>query len=398
MKSHTINMFTHLFLTPLYPPHRFGGIEKIVNHIAEEFSLLGDRLVIIAFCPIEKYVNNEAIITQEGHTSIHRIKCELTSGSINEFIAKQHDVIDLAIQILQDCSGRVIIHCHDWFMAFAALQLKFHLDAPLLAFFHGDKFTEYGGRLRGDQQQIHALQKTLAEGADTVLCYSDFMCRIVPHSTGISRSKVIKFNCGMEETIAPRDPFQRIYPPRILYLGRLAPEKDVPTLILAFFIVNKSFPSCELRIVGSGSQLTTIKHIVTKLNLNSHVTFMPFTDKQDLVDAELRASTMLVLPSVFEPFGLVVLEAIARHIPVIIADTGGPAEIIKHGITGYLFAPGCDSELAEMIMKTIQEPEAAQKMASTALEDVKRRYSWKSSVATIRRVCDQLIMKRSTEN
>jgi len=379
-----------LVLTPLYPPRRFGGIEKIVMCLVDGLALGGDEVAVVTLDP-----NEDSKRTKDGSVSIARICCDMRPGSIDTIIEKQEIVINTALDLLEKCCRPVIIHAHDWFVAKAATKLSYEINAPLLSVFHSDKYAEYGGRLKGDHHHVHALQKMLAHQSDAVFCYSDFMCHTIARSTGVPYSHIIKFHCGIEDHASPGSLPPRAYPPRILYLGRLAPEKDVPTLVRAFSIVAKEQPICQLKVVGSGSQLEVLKQLVADLDLQPRVTFTPFTESQDLVDEELRAATVLVLPSKFEPFGLVVLEAIARYLPVIVPDVGGPAEIIKDRVTGYRFCPGDEADLSDKILNVLRDYRYAQQMAVAALRDASYRYCWNSAVSTIRRVCEKLVTKKS---
>lgn len=379
---------THIILTPLYPPKRFGGIEKIVQRLAEGLTLVGDEVAIYTFDP------RPDATTCEIHSErmrVHRIACATTSGSVAEILASQTQISE-AVSYFSGRSGcPAVIHAHDWFVGPAALFLRQCLGLPLLTIFHSDKRTEYGNRIVGDRRKIHELQRSLAEGSDGILCYSRFMQNCISSSMNIPPEQIDTFTCGIDENVT-----RRSGPPTatLLYLGRLAAEKDVGTLVRAFGRVSQKRPDCRLRIIGDGAERPHLEQLVEALNLKDKVHFSPFTSDPQRVEDELLYADALILPSVFEPFGLVVLEAISRLVPVIVPTSGGPSEIVRGGVTGWCFTVGDDEELARKIIECLEDPARACAYASRALEDTSRRFRWESGVAKLRGMCRALLAKR----
>lgn len=379
----------HFVLTPLYPPRRFGGIEKIVQHIAEGLVYTGDKVVVFSLDP-QRHGKIDRNIA--AGVPVWRIGYPTTFDSFADVLSAQETICSLVATEYKNCETPAIVHAHDWFVGTAALDLRVRFGLPLLSIFHCDKRSEYVNRIGGHRQKIHELQKCLAHGSDQIFCYSKFMRRCIATSMDLPFDRIGLFRCGIDEKVPQRMKSSNDNAsPTLLYLGRLAPEKDVGTLLRAFRLIVDQCPECKLRIVGSGSEQAALERMVVEMGLDNHVTFTPFTDNQESVNDELLNASALILPSVFEPFGLVVLEAISRQVPVIAAATGGLVEIMRDGVTGCYFAPKNFRELAEKILECLRNPECAHAMATAALNEASRRFRWESAVSMIRKACARLI-------
>jgi glycosyltransferase involved in cell wall biosynthesis len=143
--------------------------------------------------------------------------------------------------------------------------------------------------------------------------------------------------------------------PRLLYVGRLAAEKKLDTLLLGLAIVRKEFPKAILAIVGAGPLQRSLQRQTEELSLASAVLWLGSMDIQN-VQLEYAKATCLVLPSISEPWGLVVNEALSYGCPVIVSDRCGCVpELVIEGVTGFCFATGDSKELAARIAMCIRE-------------------------------------------
>jgi glycosyltransferase involved in cell wall biosynthesis len=346
-----------------------------------------DEVRVFAFDP------NPMAPTCAGALSVARVECPITTGSPATIVGHQRALVE-RVASSSWLPGPLLIHAHDWFVAGAALELRRCLHAPLIAFFHSDKRAEYSDRLDVDRKIIHRLQYQLAHEADLVFCYSRFMRACLAKSLKLDPARIADFRCGMDEDARPRDATALSGPPRLLYLGRLASEKDVATLLRAFRLVHMSLPQCHLRVVGDGPQRAALVDLARATSLAGHIEFLPFTSCPEAVDRELRHAHALVLPSVFEPFGLVVLEAVSRGVPVIVPSVGGPSEIVEHDVTGFTFTPGNVAELASRILSCLSDPARAAILAEAAHRHATAHFRWSKAVRTISERCRDLTLQR----
>lgn len=125
--------------------------------------------------------------------------------------------------------------------------------------------------------------------------------------------------------------------PIVAFLGRLVYEKGVHILISAMQHVRKEHPAAHLVIAGTGPELEALQLLADRLG--DSVSFTGFLDETDK-SLLLHHADLCVFPSLYEPFGLVALEAMASGTPLIVSDTGGLSDIVDHGVNGYKVPTG----------------------------------------------------------
>ena len=149
--------------------------------------------------------------------------------------------------------------------------------------------------------------------------------------------------------------------PFIFCAARLQAEKDIPTLLSAMRIVMTNHPKAHCLIAGEGDQKAMLERLISDLHLAPNVQLLGF--RHD-IPSLLRACDLFVLPAAAEPFGLVLLEAMALARPVIATSAGGPPEIVRHGETGLLVAPKDPAAMASAINKLLDNPNLRNVMGS----------------------------------
>lgn len=141
--------------------------------------------------------------------------------------------------------------------------------------------------------------------------------------------------------------------PLFLYCGRLDWEKGVDLLLRAFAQVLASRPAARLRILGAGPRQAALEALAVDLGVMRAVHFAgraPFSE----VETALAQAWALVAPSIWpEPLGLTAIEAITRGVPAIASASGGFAETVEHGVSGYLVPNGDQRALAECLIRTV---------------------------------------------
>ena len=185
--------------------------------------------------------------------------------------------------------------------------------------------------------------------------------------------------------IRPLDPHQLASPaeiragleidldtPLIVCAARLEREKDVRSLIAAMTEVKTAFPEVRCVVAGQGAQHAMLTAQIAEAGLQDTVQLLGFrTDAQALI----QAGDIFVLPSLAEPFGLVILEAMALGRPVIATDAGGPPEIIENGVTGLLVPPSDPPALAAAIRRLLTDRKATEAMGRRGQERFEARFT-----------------------
>ena len=145
---------------------------------------------------------------------------------------------------------------------------------------------------------------------------------------------------------------------------RLEPQKGISYLLLAMKFILTKFPSAQLEIVGDGSLQQELKELTEKLGISNSVKFFgKFTD----VIPFYRRMNIFILPSVYEGFGIVLLEAMAAGVPVIATNVDGIREVVINGESGILIPPKNPEAIAEAILKLIENPQLVKKLVDGGL-------------------------------
>ena len=157
---------------------------------------------------------------------------------------------------------------------------------------------------------------------------------------------------------------------KLLFVGRLYPEKSIDTLIKAIPHIVKKHPNTHAMIVGAGHQKQKLEKLVHNLGVSKHVTFLGLVSEEDKILA-YNASDIFVLPSLAELEGMVVLEAMACGKPIIVSNAEMSASRYFVDGNGFLFKKEDHQDLAEQVSKLISDTDLRKKMGSVSLEKSK---------------------------
>ncbi len=180
---------------------------------------------------------------------------------------------------------------------------------------------------------------------------------------------------------------------RLLFVGRIEPLKAVDTILEALAILRRCNPqlleNLKLSIIGGDladsedSELVRLRNLVKRLNLSPYVEFLGAKD-QSLLPYYYAAAMAVVVPSDYESFGMVALEAMASGTPVIASEVGGLAFLVRDGETGFLVPVRDPLALAKRIVTLLQNPQKQQQMRQAAA-DLAQQYAWSE-------IADQLLV------
>jgi glycogen(starch) synthase len=166
----------------------------------------------------------------------------------------------------------------------------------------------------------------------------------------------------------------------VLYSGRLVERKGIRELLDAIPLVLDAAPEAQFVLAGGPPPLTG-DEVAAQWLTPQHT---PYRDRihftgwlsPDDVYRWYAAADILVVPSRYEPFGMVVLEGMLHGLPIIAAEVGGPADIIQQGTTGLLFPPRDVVALAAALRHLIKNAEDRSQMGIRAAHEVRRRWLW----------------------
>jgi len=201
---------------------------------------------------------------------------------------------------------------------------------------------------------------------------------------GLGLRGPITYLPGLAETPLRGEPLPACQPPTIVYAGRLIAEKRVPLLVEALAIVRRSIPELRAILFGNGPERTRVEAQIIALGLANVVTLPGFVPA-DVLERAMREALCIVQPSEREGYGLVVVEASARGVPVIVvaAPDNAAVELVENGVNGLIADPATPEALAAAILRIHGEGEGARHSASTWFTTNAERLSVESSIKAV---------------
>jgi len=294
--------------------------------------------------------------------------------------------------------GFDVIHAHDWLVAYAGRSVAKIFEIPLVTTIHA---TEHGRNLglhNRLQQEINEIEKNLALEADRVICCSRYMQEEISSLFGrpLADLKIIPNGVDPEvfQALPERPRFSINDEDKVVFfIGRLVPEKGVCYLLRAMPQVLKAVPEALLVIGGRGPQQKELERLVQNMDLDDRVLFTGFiyNEERNYVYNKARVA---VFPSLYEPFGIVALEAMATHTPVVVANAGGLSEIVQDEVTGLKVTPGSEGELAEAIIRILTDDGLAERLLNNATQEIDSVYKWDVIARSTADVYEQVQTRR----
>ncbi|WP_108458985.1 glycosyltransferase [Devosia naphthalenivorans] len=287
-----------------------------------------------------------------------------------------------------------IIHAHYLTNgAFLAPYAKRH-GIPLVVTAHGHDATRVL-RANSAYDQLYRLQRArLIRNAALILPVSNFL-REQLLARGFPPTRTRTHYLGIPLTNDP--PVDAgTNPPRIVFAGRLVAKKGINTVLEAFALVLRTNPDAELHIVGDGPLRPLVEaRAIQTPRIIIHGAQSPERTQQIMASA--RLATLPSRPAQdgdVEGFGLVLIEAQALGVPVVTSKTGGTAEAVVNGETGFTVDPTSSAELAQAFLELIDNPARARSMGLTAHRFVRENFDIRRQSLALEQFYDKVIQTR----
>jgi glycosyltransferase involved in cell wall biosynthesis len=246
------------------------------------------------------------------------------------------------------------------------------------------------GNCRGGGAPRRQHERCLWPLAHHIVCNSQALKSVLTGSYGVPAARLTIIANGVDTEYFQPAAAPANGPPRLLYIGRLVPDKDPDTLLQAFQLTIQAHPDAELWLVGEGPRRAALQELAARLSLSDRVRFIPPTG--DLLPV-LQQATLMVLSSRTEALPNVVLEAMAAGLPVVASRVGGVPELVEPGVTGWLVPPGDAPALAAALGQALADPEARQAMGRTARQRAVGDFSLETMAQQYESVLDRLLMQ-----
>ena len=363
-----------------FPPEVASGVASHTDGLAHAIAAAGHEVVVLTRS--HPSVGDDAEI---GGVRVLRTEVSLPWIPDDEPIAQtasaNHHLVSLAAALGEWRPD--VVHCHDWHTAWAGDVLSRLFDVDLVATFHGTERTRHGGHLPpGRPTDVHTIEWWLAFRAQRIITTTHLLAREIVSGFELDPDRIQVIANGIEpmwwRSVPADDGDDRDR--YVLTWGRVQYEKGFQVLVRAMSTVRSTVPGLGCIIAGRGSFLPELQSQIDLEGVSDLIRLPGF-----LSDVELRAAihraSCVVIPSLYEPFGVVALEAMAAGAPLIVAETGGLAELVSGTGAAEMFEPGNADQLADAITRVVTDPEVAAELRRRSTEVVDATYSWSAIAA-----------------
>jgi len=372
-----------LILSWEYPPVIEGGLARHVHKLAEELSRQGVAVDVLARGsaePERTAADGEA--RETGGVRVHRVQEPRRPKDLDRFVGwveRMNEDMVAAGDALAEEHSYDLVHGHDWLVANAGAALAERIGVPYLTTIHATEHGRHQGWVADEPQaHIHAVERWMARRADGVIVCSHYMRGHVADIFDIEESRVAVIPNGIDprdlrpvgDLEALRRQFAAPHERLVVLAGRLVYEKGFQLALDALPNVIGNVGDVRFLVAGSGTHEGELKEQARRLGLDGHGSFLGWIG-DDALHSLYRIADLCVVPSIYEPFGLVALEAMASGCPCIVADTGGLREVVPAGErVGLRFNGGDAAHLGAMIERLLTDAPLRGRLVAEASEHV----------------------------
>src|SRR3954447_6819574 len=398
-----------LLLSWEYPPVVEGGLARAVRKLSEQLVREGAEVHVLT-----RGGGRLPALEDRHGVMVHRVR-EPTypKGDVEAFIRwvdhMNADMLERGMELSKSLDFD-LVHSHEGLGAAPAEPRARRHRRPWVVTVHATEFGRHQGWVdKYPQSHIHGVETRMVRRADAVIACSNYMRGHIASAFGVSPRRVSVIPNGID----PRDleshtgdpsalraryaaPEQRL----VLLVGRLVYEKGFHLALDALAGAVGRFGDVRFVVAGTGTAEAELKRQARKLRLASHGSFLGWVG-DDMLHSLYRISDVCIVPSIYEPFGLVALEAMASGCLTIVADTGGLREVMPgDGSVGLRFRSRDSDSLGATLDNVLADDETRERGVAPAREHV-LQFDWAEVATKTRELYEELLasypgaMKRS---
>jgi glycosyltransferase involved in cell wall biosynthesis len=370
-----------------FPPNVVGGLGRHVAELTPALVEQGVDLHIVT--PTTKREDN--LVAQENGATIHRVFVSVMGTEALDIYTRatvaNKEIVDYASTLPEKYGEFDLIHTHDWLSGFAGMVLKEMWGCPLVVTIHATEQGRTRGYLNNSlQHSIDNAEHELMRAASHIIVCSRYMSKELQDLFQVSVEKIeiipnavnviaVLDGHSPYEIAALRTKYAEPADLIVFTISRLVYEKGVHRLVQAAPRILADFPQARILIAGRGPETEYLKQQAVDLGVAERVNFIGFIsdDERNLL---FSSAACAVFPSLYEPFGIVALEAMAFDCPVVVSGVGGFSEIVKHAETGVTVYPDDADSVAWGVLHTLQNPDLARRYVAEARRSIDLYFNW----------------------
>ncbi|MEM3719100.1 MAG: glycosyltransferase family 4 protein [Candidatus Bathyarchaeia archaeon] len=382
-------------MAPRFPP-AIGGVEEHVYRISLELAKRGHKITVIT----SNEFDSEKLLGDEGEANGIRVQrfplffpkffreCWLSPTMLKSYKNFKTDVVH--------------VHGYRCLNSFIALLMARFKGTPKVFTPHGI----YPPRSRADALFKKTfdifLGRLMLKISDRIIALTEHNKRLLlqmgAHEEKIS---ILPNGISLEEFKAIRRKNYKTLKdkygsPLLLYVGRIDWNKRLEKIVEAMPLILKNFPSAKLMIVGPdyANHADQLKRLGRKLGVDPALIITGAVPREKLLSFYSIAD-VFILPSLYEGFGISLLEAMMSQVPVVASPFGGPGDILTHRVNAWLLNGEDETEIFEAVNSILSDGNLRETIVQNALKLVKSRYTWEKIVDELELIYIQVVRKKS---
>jgi glycosyltransferase involved in cell wall biosynthesis len=329
-----------------------------------------------------------SVVTEANGVTVHRVAAPQKNSSrdIHSQVMAVNDVLTAYLTEIYEREAWQLIHVHDWLTGKAGLALQQVAGIPLVATIHATERGRARGGLSGALgHAIDQVDRELVHGAVRTIVCSHYMYHELQDFYQLPRGKMDIVPNGVdlaglhvspdEDLTEFRARYAAPHEPIVFTVSRLVYEKGVHDIIKATPGILATCAAARIVIAGTGPEEESLKHLAKDLDVADRVSFVGRISNEDR-DRLFKVADCAVFASLYEPFGIVALEAMALECPVVVSEVGGFAEVVAHEDSGITVYPYDPESVAWGVVHALTHPIWARRHAIRARRAVEEKYVW----------------------
>jgi len=360
-----------------FPPFMAGGLGIHCLELTRGLSRMG--VDIDFYMPHMKSIEGDLKVSQHhDHLRILEVEAEPGTSPYGNGSAHYEENFNAAVALYNrrlvdafDSHDADVLHCHDWITVPAALELKRRTGLPLVHSVHSTEFDRSAGF--APQHWIEDIERQGIHGADLVIAVSRYTKALVEkfYRADPQRVRPVHNGVDLEKFHAVADRDYSKHRGRVLFLSRMSRQKGPLYFLEAARRVLEKRPHTRFVMAGKGEMLPECIAFAVRHGFADRIEFTGFVPDSMLADIYGHAD-IYVLPSVSEPFGISVLEAMGSGLPTIVSRSSGVGEAVRHVLKTEYWDT---EEMADMILRLLDSRALREELGRNGAQEA-ARFTW----------------------
>jgi glycogen synthase len=383
-----------LHLTTEFPPVIYGGLGTAVGGLVKASANAGILTGVLLFGESAGAAYGKFVLLPEA---VSRVPMTRSAAGATIFEVSWFQGIDAITQTAATWRPD-ILHLHSFWLWPIAQGLCARLGKPLVYTVHSLDRAEYElGQGPRECLTQWVGQEAVIRGADRVIALTQSERELLDEYCPGLHQHVRVVGNGIDDDIVTKPSVVRqgASAPLVLFNGRFVERKGIHELMKAIAVVVNEAPTVRFVLAGghrscSGAQMESWLLTERLRPYRAQIHFTGWLTPLELAKW-YREANILVVPSWYEPFGMVILEGMLHGLTIAASAVGGPAEILDHGRTGVLFPPRDAEALAHAVLRLVENPELCLRIGAAGHREVREKWLWSRIIEKMRRVYQELM-------